>query len=185
MRRLITVAALGVLATATVAQAKEMPAEVCGAGGCVTVSNPGQVGALHSTGAPTAAPEPAPFFVVRFRSGVDARAPILWSYLYVPSVRAQRANDFGRGPVRWRRAEFVRPLLAELTKELEPYAASPTWTRTVSASDEGFPVGWVALGALGGAAFVVLALWQLGSLPFAHGGERPGAGGQRRASASS
>ena len=60
----------------------------------------------------------------------------------------------------------MRPLLAELTKELEPYAASPTWTPTVSASNEGFSVGWVALGALGGAALVVLALWQLGSLPF-------------------
>ena len=73
-----------------------MPAEFCGAGGCVTVSDPGQVGALHSTGAPTVTPDPAPFYIVRFRPGVDS--PILWSYLYVPSARALRANDFGRGP---------------------------------------------------------------------------------------
>ena len=64
----------------------------------------------------------------------------------------QRKRDHVEPDVAARRAEFVRPLLAELTKELEPYAASPTWTPTVSASNEGFSVGWVALGARWGRA---------------------------------
>lgn len=115
---------------------------------------------------------------------MGSQAAIFWSYLYVPSAGAQRATDFGRGPVRWRGVEFLRPLVAELTKELEPYPASPTWTPIVPARDEGFPVGWVVVGALGGAALVALALWQLGRPPFARGGERPGESGQRSASAS-
>jgi hypothetical protein len=184
MRRLVALVGLGLLAAATAAQAKELPAQVCGAGGCVTVSDPGQVGALHSTGAPMATPDPAPFYVVRFRSGVDSRAPILWSYLYVPSARAQRATDFGRGPDRWRGAEFLQSLVAELAKELEPYPASPTWTPTAPAGDEGFPVGSVALGVLGG-AILLFALWQLGRLPLAQRGERGGKAGQRSASSSS
>lgn len=158
MKRLLPLIGLVLLATAPAAWAKEMPAEVCGADGCVTVSDPGDVGALHSTGAATVTPDPAPFYIVRFRARVDSGAPILWSYIYVPSARALRANDFGRGPVRWRGAEFLHPLVAELTKELEPYPASPTWTPTVPARNEGFPAGWAALGALAAAAVVALAL---------------------------
>jgi hypothetical protein len=54
-----------------------------------------------------------------------------------------------------------------LTKGLEPYPASPTWTPTTPARSEDFPVAWVVLGALAGAAVLALALRRLGRLPFA------------------
>jgi hypothetical protein len=166
VRRLVPLIVLVLLASTPVAKAKELPVEVCGAGGCVTVSDRGLAGFLHSTGAPGVAPDPAPFYVVRFRSGAGPRSPIAWSYLYVPSASAMRGNEFGSGPVRWMRASFLAPEMAELTKDLEPYPASPTWTPSTSARDEGFPVGWVALGALAGVALAALALRRLGTFLF-------------------
>jgi hypothetical protein len=167
VRRTVPLIVIVLLASAAVAWAKELPVDVCGAGGCVTVTDRGLAGLLHSTGAPSAAPDPAPFYVVRFRSGASSRAPIAWSYLYVASASAMRGNEFGSGPVRWMRASFLAPEIAELTKDLEPYPASPTWTASVPGRDNGFPFGWLALGALAGTAVVALALRRLGRLLFA------------------
>jgi hypothetical protein len=167
VRRLVPLIVIVLLASAAVARAKELPVEVCGAGGCVTVSDRGLAGFLHSTGASSVAPAPAPFYVVRFRSEASSRAPIAWSYLYVPSASAMRGNEFGSGPVRWMRASFLAPAVAELTNDLEPYPTSPTWTPTVPARDDGLPFAWLALGALAGAAVVALALRRLGGLRFA------------------
>jgi hypothetical protein len=71
-----------------------------------------------------------------------------------------RANNLGSGPVHWMEASLVSSLLAQLTQGLEPYPASTTWMTTTPARpvtparDRGFPVGWVALTTLAGAAVV-------------------------------
>jgi hypothetical protein len=166
LRRLITLIALVLLASAPAAQAKEQPAQICGAGGCTTVTDPGDVGYLHSTFGPTRAPKPAPFYVVRFCSRADCRGPSEWSYLYVPSARAMRANNIGSGPVRWMQASLLSSLLAELTKDLEPYPASPTWTPAAPkpakvTGDNGLPIGWIAVAVP--AATIAVILWRLRS----------------------
>lgn len=151
MKRLIALMVVVPLLSAPAAQAKGT-AQVCGATGCETVTDPGTVGPLRSTFGPAPAPEPAPFYVVRFCSRADCRGPIDWSYLYVPSARTMRSDNMGSGPVRWMQASLLQPLLGPLTKRLEPYAASPTWSPaprpTGPTRDTGFPVGWVALAAL-------------------------------------
>lgn len=172
MTRLVALIALVLLASAPVADAKQ-PAQVCGAGGCTTVTDPGLVGPLRSTFGPTSAPEPAPFYVMRFCSRANCPGPIDWSYLYVPSARAMRANHIGSGPIRWMQASLLTSLLAQLTKDLEPYPASPTWTPTAPrpttpTRDEGFPSAWVVLASL--AAIVALTPWRLGSLRRLAGG---------------
>lgn len=152
MKRLIALMVVVPLLSAPAAQAKGT-AQVCGATGCETVTDPGVVGPLRSTFGPAPAPEPAPFYVVRFCSRADCRGPIDWSYLYVPSAGTMRADNMGSGPVRWMQASLLRSLLGPLTKRLEPHPASTTWTSAPSRSarptrDTGFPVGWVALAAL-------------------------------------
>jgi hypothetical protein len=124
----------------------------------VNVPDRGDAGLLHSTGARGAAPDPAPFYVVRFHAGPTSRAPIAWSYLYVPSASAIRGNEFGSGSVRWMQATFLGPLVADLTDELEPYPASPTWTPSTPAEEPGFAVGWAALVAVAAVAAGALAL---------------------------
>lgn len=165
MRRLVTLIALLLLAGAPAAEAKGT-AQVCGAGGCVTVTDPGVVGPLRSTFGPARAPKPAPFYVVRFCSRADCRGPIDWSYLYVPSARVMRANHIGSGPVRWMQASLLSSLVAELTKNLKPYPASPAWTPAArparSTGDKGFPIGWITVAVL--AAAIALIVWRLGSL---------------------
>jgi hypothetical protein len=159
VRRLVLLIAAVSLVAAPAAAAKEFTAEVCGARACVTVSDDGESGALHSTGVPAASPETAPFYVVRFRAWSDAGEPIAWSYVYVPSARAMRANEFGSGIVRWMRApSLIVPTLGELTAALEPYPASSTWKPSVPREDDRFPVGWVTLGALAAAAIIALGL---------------------------
>jgi hypothetical protein len=160
----VALIALVLLTGAPAAEAKGI-AQVCGAGGCATVIDPGLVGPLRSTFGPAPAPKPAPFYVVRFCSGADCRGPIDWSYLYVPSARAMRANNIGSGPIHWMQASLLSPLLAQLTKGLEPYPASATWTpaapRPVTpAGGTGLPVGLVAPAAL--AAVIAFTLWRLG-----------------------
>jgi hypothetical protein len=151
------------LATAPAAGAKELTAQVCGAGGCVTVSDRGQSGALHSTGVRAGPPDPAPFYVVRFRETEPGR-PIAWSYLYVASARAMRGNEFGSGPVRWMRApSLIVSILGELTNGLEPYPASSTWKPTVSARAKPFPLVWAILGALASVAVIAIGLQRLRS----------------------
>ena len=147
VRRLAPLIVITFLASAASAVAKELPVEVCGADRCLPVSDRGTAGFLHSTGAPTGAPEPAPFFVVRFRSASGSRPPVAWSYLYVPSAGAMRGDDFGSGSVRWMRAKFLAPVIAKLTQDIEPYPASPTWTPNAAARDDGSPLLWLALGA--------------------------------------
>jgi hypothetical protein len=164
VRRLVPLIALVLLAGAPAAEAKEI-AQVCGAGDCATVIDPGLVGPLRSTFGPAPAPKPAPFYVVRFCPGADCRKGSDWSYLYVPSARAMRADNIGSGPIRWMQASQLRPLLAQLTEGLEPYRASPTWTpathgHVTPAGDTGVPFGWVAPAAL--AAVIALTLWWLG-----------------------
>jgi hypothetical protein len=165
VRRLVALIALILLAGAPVAEAKGT-AQVCGAGGCKTVTDPGLVGPLRSTFGPARAPRPAPFYVVRFCPGVDCEGRIDSSYLYVPSARAMRANNIGSGPVHWMQASLLSSLLAQLTRGLEPYPASPTWMPTVpakrvtSAHDRGLPVGWVALATLAATAVIALTAWQ-------------------------
>jgi hypothetical protein len=83
---------------------------------------------LHSTGATRAAPDPAPFYVVRFRSGSERSATVTWSYVYVPSAKAMHANDYGHGPEKWMGARFLDPLIRELTKGLNPFPASSKWS---------------------------------------------------------
>src|SRR4051794_31663021 len=62
-------------------------ARVCGASACVETDAPRQLGPLSSNiGAPTAAPAAAPFYVVSFDNGQGE----VWSYVYVPSIRAMR-----------------------------------------------------------------------------------------------
>jgi hypothetical protein len=73
VRRLVPLL-LVLLASAPVADAQELPVEVCGAGGCVTVSDPVLAGFLNSTGAPRAAPDAEPFYVVRRRRVQDVVA---------------------------------------------------------------------------------------------------------------
>lgn len=164
LRRLVTLIALVLMAGAPAAQAKGT-AQICGASGCTTVTDPGDVGNLRSTFGPTRAPEPAPFYVVRFCSQADCRGLGDWNYLYVPSAKAMRADNIGKGPVRWMQASLLSSLLAELTRDLEPYPASPTWTpvtidpTTVTGEDR-FPVGWIAVAGL--AVLISLILWRLG-----------------------
>jgi len=167
MRRLIALATLVLLAGATAAEAKGT-AEVCGAGGCATVTDPGLVGPLRSTFGPAPAPTPAPFYVVRFCSTGDCRGPAEWSYLYVPSADAMRADNIGSGRVHWMRASLLGPLLGPLTRGLEPYPASATWTPATpgpaAPSDAGWPIGLVALTSLGLAALIAITAWRSGRL---------------------
>jgi hypothetical protein len=158
VRRLVPLITLIVLLTPGPAGAKEQAVEVCGGSGCVNVPDRGDAGLLHSTGARSAAPDPAPFYVVRFHSGPTSRASIAWSYLYVPSASAMRGNEFGSGSVRWMRAPFLGPLVADLTENLEPYPASPTWTPSTPVEEPGFAVGWAALVAVAAVAAGALAL---------------------------
>ena len=146
VRQLVPLTVAVFLFSAAVAGAKELPVEICGAAGCVTVSDRGSAGFLHSTGTSTAAPDPAPFFVVRFGFAAGVRSPGTWSYVYVPSRRAMRADDFGSGRLRWMAAPFLAPAIAESTENLEPYPPSPTWTPSVAARDEDSPFAWLALG---------------------------------------
>jgi hypothetical protein len=155
---LIPLIALALLGSAPAVAAKEMTVEVCGAADCVTVSDPGRVGSLHSTGAPSTSPEPAPFYVVRFRSQDDPRTAIAGTYLDVPRAREMRGDEFGSGPVHWMTAPFLDPLLAELTADLEPYPSSPTWTPTAAAPERGHSIGWGVLVALALAAAAAIAL---------------------------
>ena len=152
MKRLAPLIILFLLAGSPVARAKEMAAEICGSGGCVSVSDPGDVGPLHSTGGPSASPHPAPFYVVRFRSPGGNRAPIVWSYLYVPSAGAMRGDNFGRGSVRWMAAPFLEPLISQLARDLVPYPPSSSWSPSAAPEQGGFPLGWVILAALAAAA---------------------------------
>lgn len=165
MKRLVTLIALVLLAGAPAAQAKGT-AQICGASGCTTVTDPGDVGNLRSAFGPTRAPKPAPFYVVRFCSQADCRGPSDWTYLYVPSAKAMRADNIGSGPVRWMQASLLSSLLAELTRDLEPYPASATWTPattnpTKTTGDNRFPIGWIAVAVL--AATIAFILWRLGS----------------------
>jgi hypothetical protein len=89
-------------------------------------ADPGVVGPLHSTFAPTAAPAPAPFYVVRFEQRAARRQREVWSYVYVPSARAMRSDAFGEGPIRWQDASLIRANLHNLTR-LAPYPASTAW----------------------------------------------------------
>lgn len=165
MRRLVTLIALVLLAGAPAAHAKGT-AQICGATGCTTVTDPGDVGNLRSTFGPTRAPRPAPFYVVRFCSQADCGGPKDWTYLYVPSAKAMRADGMGSGPVRWMQASLLSSLLAELTKDLEPTPAPPSWTlattnATETTGDSRFPIGWIAVAVL--AATIALSLWRLGA----------------------
>ena len=167
MRRLIALAALMLLAGATAAEAKGT-AEVCGAARCKLVTDPGLVGPLRSTFGRAPAPTPAPFYVVRFCSTSNCRGPTEWSYLYVPSVNAMRADHIGSGRVRWMQASLLSELLGRLTQGLRPYPASATWTpaprRARTPDDAGLPGGPVAMASLVLAAVIGIAAWRFGRL---------------------
>ena len=162
MRRLLPLIALVLLAGPPAAEAKGT-AQVCGAGGCTTVTDPGLVGPLRSTFGPAPAPEPAPFFVVRFCAQANCRGQIDWSYLYVPSAKVMRANNMGSGAVHWMEASLLSSLLAQLTKGVDPYPESPTWqpstARPATPTDDGSPIAWVASGAL--ILIIGLIVWRL------------------------
>lgn len=131
-----TLALLALPAAAAAAAAKaDQVVKVCGASACMRTDDPGVVGPLHSTFAPTSAPAPAPFYVVSFHDGQHE----VWSYIYVPSVRAMRSDAIGRGPVRWRDASLIRASLPDLTR-IEPYPASKTWHRPAGQQSD---VPWV------------------------------------------
>jgi hypothetical protein len=134
--RLIVFNILALLAVPAAAAAKAGEAvKVCGASACMRTDDPGIVGPLRSTFAPVPAPAPAPFFVVSFEDGKRE----VWSYIYVPSVRAMRSDAFGRGPARWQDASLIRASLPDLTR-LEPYSASKTWRPPAGSQPE---VPWV------------------------------------------
>jgi hypothetical protein len=111
-------------AAAELAEAKgERTVSVCGASACMSTDDPGLVGSLHSTFARAPVPEAAPFYVVRF----DVRGPRdSWSYVFAPSVRAMRADDFGEGAPRWQDASPLLSSLPDLSR-LDPYPASAAW----------------------------------------------------------
>jgi hypothetical protein len=120
-------AALPPLALPATAVAKgEQTVKVCGASACMSTDDPGVVGPLHSTFAPTAAPAPAPFFVVRFEQRAARRQREVWSYVYVPSARAMPSDAFGEGPIRWQDASLISANLPDLTR-LDPYPAATAW----------------------------------------------------------
>lgn len=157
VRWTIALAALALLAGPAAAEAKGTAA-VCGTDRCELVTDPGVVGPLRSTFGRAPAPAPAPFYVVRFCSTSDCRRSIEWSYLYVPSVDAMRADDIGSGRVRWMRASLLRELLGPLTLGLRPYPASATWTPSTPTADaRGRPPGSVALPSLLLAAVMAIA----------------------------
>ena len=150
-------AALALLANAAAAEAKGTAA-VCGSNRCELVSDPGVVRPLHSTFGRAPAPTPAPFYVVRFCSTSDCRGSVEWSYVYVPSVHAMRADNIGSGRVRWMQASLLRELLGPLTLGLRPYPASATWTPTTHTADDRVrPAGSVALPSLALAAVIAIA----------------------------
>ena len=159
MKRLAALTTVFLLAVAPAAEAKGT-AQICGGAGCTTLSDPGIVGPLRSTFDSAPAPEPAPFYLVRFCGGADGtncRGPSEWSYLYVPSAKAMLADDIGSGPVRWMHASLLSSLLAGLTKGLDPYPASPTWALTASPRDETPPTIWLAVtAALAALVFTML-----------------------------
>jgi hypothetical protein len=140
----------------------------------VTVTDPGLVGPLRSTFGPAPAPKSAPFYVVDFCLRADCRGPVGWSYVYVPSARVMRADNIGAGPVHWMQASLLTSLLAPLTKGLEPYPASSTWTPATRPAtptgEDGFPIAWIAFAALAGVT--ALMLWRIGVLRRARSGRR-------------
>jgi hypothetical protein len=152
LKQLVTLICLVLpLAGAAAAEAKGR-AQVCGASGCTTLTDPADAGNLRSTFEPTRAPKPAPFYVVRFCSRWNCRGPSEWSYLYVPSATAMRADNFGSGPVRWMQASVLSSLLTELTKDIDPYPASPTWTPVATtqarATVDSVSISWIAVAVL-------------------------------------
>ena len=110
IRWTIALAALALLTSAAAAEAKGTAA-ICGTDRCELVSDPGVVGPLRSTFGRAPAPTPAPFYVVRFCSTSDCQGSVEWSYRYVPSVHAMRADNI----VRWMQASLLRELLGPLT----------------------------------------------------------------------
>jgi hypothetical protein len=111
---------------ATAAAKGEQTVKVCGASACMSTDDPGVVGPLHSTFAPTSAPAPVPFYVVRFEQRALRRQREVWSYIYVPSARVMRSDAIGEGPIRWQDASLIRANLPDLTR-LDPYPASTAW----------------------------------------------------------
>jgi hypothetical protein len=150
MRRLIPAIVVVVLYLTPSAWAKELPVEVCGQDGCVRVADPGDAGMLHSTGATRAAPAPAPFYVIRFRLGPKRSAAVAWSYVYVPSAKAMRGNDYGRGLEKWMGAQFLDPLIRELANGLNPFPACSMWSPAVHSrrAAMGFDRNAVFMGAV-------------------------------------
>ena len=160
VKRLVAMLGLVLLVATPAAEAKGT-AEVCGASGCMAVTDPGLVGPLRSTFGPAPEPAPAPFYVVRFCSPEGCRGRAEWSYVYAPSPRAMRADNIGSGRVHWMRASVVSTLLADLTRVLEPYPASRSWTPVRGAppppppATRTTPAVWLPVAA--GALLVLLA----------------------------
>ncbi len=122
-------AAVAVLALAlAAAAAAQTPtvARVCGSNLCRSFSDSRVRGLASWPGYRTAVrvPKPAPYFVIHLLTRID-RAPAL-TYVWVPSRSLVR---IGEGPVTyWSRLPAAkRPLLAALTKGLEPYRARARW----------------------------------------------------------
>jgi hypothetical protein len=135
----------------TAAAKGEQTVRVCGASACMSTDDPGVVGPLHSTFAPTSAPSPAPFYVVRFEQRALRRQRDVWSYIYVPSARVMRSDAFGEGPIRWQDASLIRANLPDLTR-LEPYPASPAWRSSATDHHDGAWVPFPAAAATANAA---------------------------------
>jgi hypothetical protein len=127
------------LALVPAAAAKEpVTGNVCGAGGCTTISEPGTVyQALRWAGVfeVVRAPRPARFYTLTF----SAPGPegFRWPLVYVPSRRVLRVDDRQATPPEYGRpvAPYWRTLtrrqlrvLATVTRGLQPFPPSRRWS---------------------------------------------------------
>lgn len=146
----------GLLALPAAAAAKgRAEAQICGATGCTVVTAPGKVHPLTSTGSPTRAPSPAPFYTVTvtFEAPED---PETYRMLYVPSRGAWKGIDLqGERHVWTEIPSVITSTLEEATEAIEPFPASAEWeTSAPQSSSSSRP--WIPLSI--GAGVVAVAL---------------------------
>ncbi|MDQ3876395.1 MAG: hypothetical protein M3322_12780 [Actinomycetota bacterium] len=165
---MLLVAAIAALALAAAAEAKEVSAaKVCGASGCVTTDDDDQLRGIPLGGdAPVEPPPTSEFYWIDVTVS-DGRQDHHFGFYYVPAARRIGGNGEYPGSLAWFPV-YDSPVLDELVKGIEPFAALERWPTAVKSPGE-LPVAaqatddgrswlpWVIVAAAIGAIAVVIS----------------------------
>jgi hypothetical protein len=134
--RFVTAAAAVLVAASPAAAKERMLTTVCGANGCTSVPNPPDPRALVSLAPGAHEPDAAPFYGVTLRAA--GRAEVVRAFVYVPSAGVMRVD--AAKPFWTEVPPQLRPLLEQVTADVEPYPAPgqrgdrfPAWPALVAA----------------------------------------------------